>query len=96
MLSNKAPRGGVEHGLVGPCEVIDAAELATRWNLPESWIRSKRAPGLATHCPVSGLGAMFGSSGIRRSSRPGTRAGAASRYPASVCKIALTSNIALR
>ena len=41
MLSNKAPRGGVEHGLVGPCEVIDAAELATRWNLPESWIREQ-------------------------------------------------------
>ena len=41
MLSIKAPKIGIERGPTGRCEVIDATELAKRWNLPAPWIREQ-------------------------------------------------------
>jgi hypothetical protein len=44
MLPIKAPKVGIEHksaGAAGPREVIDAIELARRWNLPASWVREQ-------------------------------------------------------
>lgn len=41
MLPIKAPKVGIEHKPIGPSEVIDADELASRWNLPASWIREQ-------------------------------------------------------
>jgi len=41
MLPNKAPTVGFQHGPVSPYEVIDANELAKRWNVPASWIREQ-------------------------------------------------------
>lgn len=38
MLPNKAPKVGIEQRL---SEVIDANELARRWNLPASWVREQ-------------------------------------------------------
>lgn len=38
MLPNKAPKAGIEQR---PSEVIDANELARRWNLPASWVREQ-------------------------------------------------------
>ena len=29
-----------ENGVNGAAEIIDSAELATRWRVPESWIRN--------------------------------------------------------
>ncbi len=51
-----------------PAELIDSAELADRWRVPESWIRNhtprSHTEG-STHPPVSGLVAMYDSNGDR-------------------------------
>jgi hypothetical protein len=41
VLPIKAPKVGIESQSACPCEVIDAADLAKRWNLPASWIREQ-------------------------------------------------------
>jgi len=51
MLPTKGPKVGIEHEPPSPCEVIDATELAKRWNLPESWIREQTRTRAADPLP---------------------------------------------